>query len=441
MNTYQDSEGEQTCIPCPPGRLTVAPGAEDRDSCIESCGAGHFFDFGSRTCAECALGMYQPESNKTSCITCPAGTNTAQTASKRKEDCDYPCGLGEEMDLSGQCQPCRKGTYKPARNVTACARCPYGLTTPFEGAMFVYQCNIVYCPIGKYKAGNSCEPCPSGTYQDEENQSSCKACPPHTFTIYPGATSIRDCIYGNVDECQLHFAICSPNAQCENTDGGYNCVCNPGYYGNGINCTYKCQNHCQNNGVCYLDSNYQPLCNCSDKYPGPQCEGQPTTPSDRIVSISVGAAAGGVVSIILIISLIVIFKIRIHHFVQCCKRPSLKDISSNQYYRSNTGYSVTETPPQDEMVQTGNAMAVEEDDLKSAIDMMTPADIYSELYAGLQGIQNDRTLSDYLGPIDGTAFDNQAFSRSFDVSASVHKTVTQSTVLGDDDDIGADYFS
>ena len=37
------------------------------------------------------------------------------------------------------------------------------------------------------------------------------------------------------------------------------------------------------------------------------------------------------------------------------------------------------------------------EDYKSTYDMMTPTDVYNEIYAGLQSLQTDRTLSDYLG--------------------------------------------
>ena len=30
--------------------------------------------------------------------------------------------------------------------------------------------------------------------------------------------------------------MCDANAYCNNTKGGYNCTCHPGYYGDGKNC-------------------------------------------------------------------------------------------------------------------------------------------------------------------------------------------------------------
>ena len=41
------------------------------------------------------------------------------------------------------------------------------------------------------------------------------------------------------DECKDGTHMCSANATCINTDGGYNCSCNSGYKGDGFNCSSK----------------------------------------------------------------------------------------------------------------------------------------------------------------------------------------------------------
>ena len=38
----------------------------------------------------------------------------------------------------------------------------------------------------------------------------------------------------DIDECAL--GICSQDSTCNNTEGGFNCSCNNGFYGDGINC-------------------------------------------------------------------------------------------------------------------------------------------------------------------------------------------------------------
>ena len=43
----------------------------------------------------------------------------------------------------------------------------------------------------------------------------------------------------DVDECVDGTHQCSSDAVCVNTEGSYNCTCNPGYEGDGYNCTGK----------------------------------------------------------------------------------------------------------------------------------------------------------------------------------------------------------
>lgn len=41
----------------------------------------------------------------------------------------------------------------------------------------------------------------------------------------------------DINECQDGTDNCHPNASCTNTDGGFECTCEEGYYGNGVNCS------------------------------------------------------------------------------------------------------------------------------------------------------------------------------------------------------------
>ena len=40
----------------------------------------------------------------------------------------------------------------------------------------------------------------------------------------------------DIDECAIGTDMCDMNANCTNTDGGYNCTCQSGYSGNGVDC-------------------------------------------------------------------------------------------------------------------------------------------------------------------------------------------------------------
>ena len=46
-------------------------------------------------------------------------------------------------------------------------------------------------------------------------------------------------LYADIDECELGTHLCHSNANCSNTDGGYNCNCISGFSGNGTDCKGK----------------------------------------------------------------------------------------------------------------------------------------------------------------------------------------------------------
>jgi len=48
--------------------------------------------------------------------------------------------------------------------------------------------------------------------------------------------------FSDVDECTSASRKCHANANCVNTHGSYNCTCNPGYTGDGHNCTGETNN-------------------------------------------------------------------------------------------------------------------------------------------------------------------------------------------------------
>ena len=43
----------------------------------------------------------------------------------------------------------------------------------------------------------------------------------------------------DIDECWYSEDNCHERADCENTDGSYNCTCQSGYQGDGVNCASK----------------------------------------------------------------------------------------------------------------------------------------------------------------------------------------------------------
>ncbi|CAH3159137.1 unnamed protein product [Pocillopora meandrina] len=48
----------------------------------------------------------------------------------------------------------------------------------------------------------------------------------------------------DIDECKIN--VCHHSASCTNTQGSYNCTCNPGYIGDGLNCEADPCHHYKN---------------------------------------------------------------------------------------------------------------------------------------------------------------------------------------------------
>ena len=53
--------------------------------------------------------------------------------------------------------------------------------------------------------------------------------------------------FSDINECGNTRFPCVENAECVNTDGGYNCICAKGYNGDG-------ENYCQGNKACACGS-------------------------------------------------------------------------------------------------------------------------------------------------------------------------------------------
>ncbi|ELT91752.1 hypothetical protein CAPTEDRAFT_173985 [Capitella teleta] len=75
----------------------------------------------------------------------------------------------------------------------------------------------------------------------------------------------------DIDECRLNTHDCHQNAQCYNTDGGWQCRCLPGYIGDGKDCYRQmtCEEiSCDVNARCEYDENQQAVCVCNTGFSG-----------------------------------------------------------------------------------------------------------------------------------------------------------------------------
>ncbi|XP_065199363.1 uncharacterized protein LOC135831043 isoform X2 [Sycon ciliatum] len=74
----------------------------------------------------------------------------------------------------------------------------------------------------------------------------------------------------NIDECVLGVDTCNRvNGTCTDTSGSYSCSCNPGYAGDGRQCTVVCKDQCiAGQGYCTAPDH----CDCIGEYSGLSCQ-------------------------------------------------------------------------------------------------------------------------------------------------------------------------
>ncbi|XP_052778282.1 proprotein convertase subtilisin/kexin type 5-like [Mya arenaria] len=234
VGTYQDETGQTNCKPCPDGKTTRYPGADNEH---DSCDAGYYYIPGHDGCDPCPQNTYC-ESGQSQCYPCPSGYITLHTGTGYKTDCLPPCDRGHHWDSSLKiCRPCPVGRYQDKPHQLSCDECPYGKTTEHEGSTTIYDCTDLPppdCPKGSFLdlSSNQCRECPVATYQDQQGQTTCKPCPKGKITPHPGADSITDCQacspgyyyipgHDGCDPCPKNTYCESGQTQCYPCPSGY----------------------------------------------------------------------------------------------------------------------------------------------------------------------------------------------------------------------------
>ena len=102
-----------------------------------------------------------------------------------------------QLGIEGQCEPCPRGTYRTQGVEAACQGCPSGRTTARMGAATVEECSLPVCTPGSFLNAslNTCITCKKGTYQPASQQTACLPCPPNTSTKTSGAVSSWHAIF------------------------------------------------------------------------------------------------------------------------------------------------------------------------------------------------------------------------------------------------------
>ena len=200
--TYQDETGQSECKSCPAGAKCSKEGLTAPEYCTDS---SYQDNEGQTSCKTCSAGSYTSgegeASGNTTCTLCEAG---------------YYCpGSGAKIQCSAEkfehCSVSDTGLVRPGK-------CSDGKYPVSAGTSSITICML--CPQGSYCSGGSKDVCPAGavcpefgltaptyctgsSYQDKEEQTSCKTCSAGSYTSGEGEAS--------------------GNTTCTSCDAGYYC--------------------------------------------------------------------------------------------------------------------------------------------------------------------------------------------------------------------------
>ena len=225
-STSQRGSSSSADCKCVTGFVEISP-----EECV--CPAGMGFDFDG-SCQPCPSDSYKDWDGLDSCDACPdhsTGDSSGEWCKCMEgfvdDGSDYPvgcvCAAGSELQ-GDTCQPCPSDSYKDWDGLDSCDACPDHSTGDSSGEWcecmegFVddgsdYPVGCV-CAAGSELQGDTCQPCPSGTYKDWDGLDSCDACPDHSTGDSSGEWC--ECMEGFVEEYYGY------------DHGFYECVCAAG---------------------------------------------------------------------------------------------------------------------------------------------------------------------------------------------------------------------
>uniref|UniRef100_A0AAQ6ANH7 Signal peptide, CUB and EGF-like domain-containing protein 1 n=1 Tax=Amphiprion ocellaris TaxID=80972 RepID=A0AAQ6ANH7_AMPOC len=181
-------EGAETCSTGQHSPLSVSS---------VSCAVGTFYSGEQEQCVQCPPGTYQDTEGQLSCEPCPSTEGQGIAGAKNVSQCGGQCPAGQfSADGFRPCQSCPLGSYQPEPGRVLCFTCGGGLMTRYEGSVSFRDCEAkVHCAPGHYynSSTHRCIRCPAGTYQSEFGQNYCITCPGNTTTDFDGATNVSHC--------------------------------------------------------------------------------------------------------------------------------------------------------------------------------------------------------------------------------------------------------
>ncbi|XP_052253077.1 fibrillin-2-like [Dreissena polymorpha] len=221
---YQLAEDKTTCINCSAGKF----GQNCTQTCVcveantESCAR----DTGTCTCKAGWIGT-RCEDDKNECSTNPCTANSTCQNTNGSYVCD--CNSGYIKSADGTCQVCRSWQYG--------ARCASDCECDTNNSLSCSNTNGT-CMCKNGWRGDNCttnvNECEANTTICNDSLKTCKdELGSYTCNCLYGYT-LLDGVCTDIDECLEGTDNCTQ--MCNNTVGGFECGCNPGFSGSGNNC-------------------------------------------------------------------------------------------------------------------------------------------------------------------------------------------------------------
>jgi hypothetical protein len=147
--TYQDREGQLSCLPCPHGLVGVGlESAKSVTECGVACRPGTYSADGLSPCKHCPIGTYQSDYGRTLCLQCGPGISTSSIGATGFQDCIVKerCRPGQYYSsIEERCVLCPRDSYQPVAGQNFCIDCPGYTQTDSTGAISSAQCKDRTC--------------------------------------------------------------------------------------------------------------------------------------------------------------------------------------------------------------------------------------------------------------------------------------------------------
>lgn len=238
LNTFKDSDNNEICTACPPGRYTVSTSSVAEADCLV-CAFNNYVNEVTKACESCPVNSesfaesagvsscvckpgFTRDMASGECIACPPSTFKALRGNQPCTSCAIgsgprPVPISPAVSFDNACRICSADTYSIGNIETReCRSCPAN-TTSLVNSSSLLQCK---CKPG-FEGPNAgpCSPCFLGFYKETAGPEACSQCPFNTYNPTAAAKSASSCL-----PCTANSITLAPGQRSVS-----NCLCKHGY--------------------------------------------------------------------------------------------------------------------------------------------------------------------------------------------------------------------